>query len=600
MDNGVLDVRNVCFGYDAAEQPVLTNVTFRVQTGELLLIMGASGAGKSTLALTLNGLIPHAVQGSYEGDVRIAGRSTSEATVGELAMHVGMVFQDPEAQLVAFTVEDEVAFGLENLCLDREEMERRITQSLAEVGLSDQRKKAVEHLSGGQKQRLAIASVLAMQPQVIVLDEPTALLDPAGRAEVFAVIERLKQGGRQALVLVEHHLDECIGLADRVLVLGKTGEVSAEGEARRVFSESYERLCEEGVFLPETVRLSKELGLSPVALCADEVAEQIGKRLGNGFAFGSLIQEKSWSEGARPAACAEQTADAGRSASPEDEAGVPLLAIREGMLSLAASGVLQKSVGALTISSGELLAIAGANGAGKTTLALHLMGLLPAHKGALFLSGKDMTGLSMAELVRNIGFVFQNPEHQFVAETAERELVVGMPERDEEQARVQAQSLLQRFGLASAAGRSPYQLSQGEKRRLSVATMLTEERKVLILDEPTFGQDQKNAREIMQMLQSLQREGVAIVLITHALWLLAEYADRVAVLAKGKLVFHGTADRLFSQPELLKQASLRLPPAAEMAQKLSVYDPSLAGIATYENVRAGCLRLLGERTGVEA
>ncbi|WP_051775619.1 ABC transporter ATP-binding protein [Paenibacillus tyrfis] len=573
----MIEVEGVTFRYDGDAAPVLRGATLTVRQGETVLLLGASGSGKSTLALTLNGLIPHAVRGEFGGQVRVGGLDTKTTAVAELACHVGMVFQDPESQLVTFTVEEEVVFGLENLRLAPELMERRMVEALRSVGLLHLRKQKVERLSGGQKQRLAIASVLAMRPRVLVFDEPTAQLDPAGRAEVFDIIGKLSRSGEYTIVLIEHHLDECVALADRVVVLGAGGVTLCEGSPRNVFRDHYERLWEEGIWLPSSVRLCRELGLSEVALTVEEMAQL-------------LLDE--FHAGSRITAPYDYHAVAAPPIQPQMQrkrVSMPALEVRPETLARSAAGAFLRPF-ALTVPAGGFFAIVGENGAGKTTFALHLIRMLPICKGVLFLSGREAAGLSTEELVREAGFVFQNPEHQFVTDCVEKELSAGMKgaAMAEEEVGIRAAALMRRFGLEACAAKSPYQLSQGQKRRLSVATMLATERKILLLDEPTFGQDRKNAEEMMRMLQRLQSEGVTIILITHDLSLVAEYADHVAVLSQGHVRFQGSPGELFQRTEQLAEAGLRLPPAAALAEQLAHHYPQFRGVSTYTDLLRVC------------
>ncbi|MFN8635549.1 MAG: ABC transporter ATP-binding protein [Chloroflexota bacterium] len=275
-----VEIHELSFKYVGRRQPTLQGISLRVEAGESVLVLGPSGCGKSTLALCLNGSIPHAVEGNLTGSVAVGELDTRRASTAELAQRVGIVFQDPEAQFCMLTVEDEVAFGLENLAVPRADMDRRIDAALAQVGLLDRRKDRIERLSGGQKQRLALACVLALEPSVLVLDEPTAQLDPAGAAELIALLGQLRADRRHTLVIVEHRLDEVMPLVDRVVVLDATGELVADGPPREVMRRHGPSLAEAGVWTPQVSGLAFRaetdgIDLDPFPLSVPEAADAL-------------------------------------------------------------------------------------------------------------------------------------------------------------------------------------------------------------------------------------------------------------------------------------------------------------------------------------
>lgn len=553
----MIEMRDVRFAYAGASKPVLDGVRLRVEANETALLLGASGAGKSSLALCLNGLIPGGIPGEFDGVVRVAGKDTAAAPIAELAVQVGLVFQDPEAQLVTMKVEDEVAFGLENIALEPEEMERRIEEALRQTGLSELRHSRIDKLSGGQKQRLALASVLAMRPSILVLDEPTANLDPEGTRELFAILRELRASGRYTILLIEHKLEELMEMTDRVLVLGRDGRIVADGPPREVFYRQYDELVQEGVWLPYAVQLAQRLiqrGV-PVPGAPLTVRETV-----------KMLETVHLTEEVRELvlhAAVGRKSEAAANAEPEI-----VLEIKPAEFTREQDGVLKPMH--LRVPKGDFLALVGQNGAGKSTLARYMIKLLRAEPDVIYLQGLDLAKWPAQLLAREIGYVFQNPEHQFVTNRVSDELAFGLKSlalaKEEVDARVER--MLERFGLAAYADANPFQLSHGEKRRLSTASMLIAGQRLLILDEPTFGQDQRNARQLMRTMKELQESGHTIVIISHDMGLIAEYADHAAVLKAGRLIFHGRTRELFDREELLAEAGLGLPPSIELERRL--------------------------------
>ncbi|MFN8523672.1 MAG: ABC transporter ATP-binding protein [Chloroflexota bacterium] len=550
----MIRVDRLGFRYVGRRRPTLLDVSFDLVRGESILVLGPSGCGKSTLALCLNGAIPHSVFGDLTGTVTVDGLDTRTAPMSALAQRVGVVFQDPEAQFCMLTVADEVAFGLENVAVPREEMDSRIDAALAQVGLLDRREERIERLSGGQKQRLALACVLALRPAVLVLDEPTAQLDPEGAAELISLIGRLREGGEHALVLIEHRLDEVMHLVDRVLVLDREGRTVADGPPRVVLGEHGRALSEQGVWIPQVTEMALAIESEPpasvtgVPLTVDEAA-----LLGTRQPELRAVVER-----------ATATARSARGASST------LIEVRD--LSFRYPAAQSKTIQevSLAIGAGELVAIVGANGAGKSTLARLMAGILPAPPGAIRLDRADLAALPRREAARQVGYVFQYPEHQFVGRTVLDDVAYGMRVAGvgEALARERARDMLADFGLTHLELAHPFTLSHGEQRRLSVAAMLVLGQRLLILDEPTFGQDRRNAHMLLDKLEALADGGKAVVMISHDMRAVAERARRALVMANGRVVFDGEPNELFADRALLRRASLRQPPVWELMERL--------------------------------
>ncbi|HET8568609.1 MAG TPA: ABC transporter ATP-binding protein [Candidatus Limnocylindria bacterium] len=457
----------------------LRGVDLAVREGEHVLLLGASGSGKSTLLLALAGLLEGGA-GDAEGSLEVRGVAPAETRD-----ETGMVFQDPAAQLVMPRIRDEIAFGLEERCLERGEIARRVAAAFAASGLPD-RERPTDELSGGEQQRLALASVLALEPRLLLLDEPTAHLDPAGAG---AFRERLgaASAGR-TLVLVEHRVEESLGLVDRVVVVAGDRGVIADGRPAEVFAREGARLAREGVWVPGTAAAARRAARPPGGTV-------IGAA-GCGFTYPGA-----------PRAALER-AD---------------VALREG----------------------EGVALVGPNGAGKSTLALLLGGLIAPTAGDVAVSSALAAGgerrpwrMAARDLVRRVGSVFQEPERGFVTRSAMDELSLG-PRRSgasDAEARARAGALLERLRLAHLAAADPFTLSGGEKRRLSVAAALATDPRALVLDEPTFGQDRRGHEELVALLASYRDEGGAVIAATHDLPFADAFADRVVAMRDGRTV----------------------------------------------------------------
>ncbi len=556
------------FRYMDSPTPVLNSVDMEIRPGETVLLLGRSGCGKSTLALCLDGLIPHEIPGDFDGEVWIGPYMTLHTSPDRLRQVVGIVFQDPEAQLVMPRVDEEVAFGLENLAFPATAMPARIGNALALVGLSEKAKAWVETLSGGQKQRLALAAVLAMQPSVLILDEPTANLDPSATLAFYRTMEHLRHSTKATTLLIEHRIDATLPLVDRVVVMGEDGRVITAGSPREIYAASDAALQREGVWVPSSCRLAAALRSIgwPLEGCPLTIAEM------EQVIRSSLVLHAG-AGASLPIGTAADTSHQALSGHPDEAISV------EGVSFAYPDGTVALRDVHLHVPRGSFFALVGANGSGKTTLAKILTGLLPARNGKISILGQEVTSRNRSQISRWVGYVFQNPEHQFVAERVSDELAYSLDsqlEAMERQRRIE--KLLAQFGLSDERGSNPFSLSQGQKRRLSIATMVAMEQPILILDEPTFGQDYRSAQEVMSVIRSLQQAGTTIVCITHDMQLVADYAQEVAVIEQGQVTFQGSPRALFRQPELLERAGLDLPPLAVLGARLG-----LEGLYTVED-----------------
>ncbi len=529
--------------YPFQSKNVLKGVNLSVQKGEKVLILGASGSGKSSLALSLNGIIPRSMEAELTGRVYVDNNPISNLSFSQVCKHIGILFQDPESQFCMLTVEDEIAFGLENLHLSKEEMKKRIKESLEFVGLTAWKKAQLKDLSGGMKQKLAIACLIAMDPEVFILDEPTANLDPVSTDEVFNLFITLSNKLNKTLLFVEHKLDQLLPYIERVIVISNEGEIIADNTPRHIFSKYYEVLKDQGIWIPRICTKAKELeeyGMSwnQFPLTIEEFQkEHEATKLNLTY---TQLQEKT-----------------GTNNQPNNES--PFLKVSNVSFSYPNYTVL-KDV-SFSVKKGDFVAIIGPNGAGKSTLAKLLIRLNEPQEGSIQIKSKSLAKLNTRELMQQVGFVFQNPEHQFICDTVEQELAYGLKILGwkKEDWDPQVNTLLRQFYLADHKQTNPFSLSQGQKRRLSVATMLSNDQQLLILDEPTFGQDQMNTEALMKLLKELNEKGKTILMITHDMELVLEYASKVLVLNEGKIAYQGKVSTLFEDKELLQAVSIKVP-----------------------------------------
>jgi len=569
----LLHVSGLGVTHEGSDAAAPAAATFDVAPGEVVLLLGPSGCGKSSLALTLNGLLPQSVPAAVTGTVAVNGLDTTTTPVARLSTLVGMVFQDPDAQLVTGTLLDEVAFGPENLRLPVDEVLARTESALRRVGLWERRAENPDRLSGGGRQRLAIACALAMGSPLLVLDEPTANLDPQGIEEVYAALGELVAAGDRAIVLIEHNLDAAVSITDRVVVLDAHGRTVADGGVDDVLRGRAAQLHDMGVWLPVSALAALKLRaagwrLDPLPLTPDELCAAVeaaeAPSAGGGARSGG--PEGSHSSSARPI-----------SSAPPPPSTDPVITVRDLTVTRGRTEILHGID--LTVRGGEFVAIVGANGAGKTTLLQAVAGVIPTPRSRILTGGVDPARTDLRSLSRRIGFVFQNPEHQFIAHTVFDELAHGLRQQrlPEHEVRERTTEVLQRFGLESKADVHPFLLSGGQKRRLSVGTALVAGAPILALDEPTFGQDRARADELLALLQDLNADGTTILVVTHDMQLVTEYASRTVVVSDGRIVADAGTSAVFADDHLIARAGLRLPPLRRALEGVRRH-PALSGV----------------------
>ncbi|TQR45146.1 ABC transporter ATP-binding protein [Paenibacillus popilliae] len=590
-----LEATDLTLAFETEGEPVLSNINVTLHEGETVLLLGPSGCGKSSLAFCLTGLYPHAIDSLVEGSVLLYGKPIEQYDSGEAAQHIGIVFQDFESQFCMLRVEEEIAFCLENRDYPRTEMESMIQEVLEKVGLLAWRHAYIHELSGGMKQKLALACALALCVHVLVLDEPTSNLDPYTRHQFAALIAEMARKEGMALLIIEHQLDDWIGMANRLLVMDEDGALVFDGLPASYFKHHAAEAKSRGIWLPQALELQQFIR---------EWFNRSNSSDGNNdddsiniFDFSNYDEQSVHQhlESAEPALTDEDLLnlllslpkfaqqDVMRILTSAQSNGSP----RKPEEVLQAHNLVYRRKGrvildhvSLTLHSGEWVALVGPNGAGKSTLASLLSGLTQPEEGQILLNGMPLHRYAERELRAFIGYVFQNPEHQFITDTVFDELAFGMRLQllSEEEVQQHVGEALTRFRLNKVANANPFSISQGQKRRLSVASVLTDSQQLLLCDEPTYGQDAYTSKQLMDTLQARTQAGATVLMITHDMEWVQSYADRIIVLDEGSIRYDGSPTKLWREhPELMKKCHLRMPMNFAVASRLLAQTPGIEG-----------------------
>ena len=540
----MIKIENFTFYYSDAEKPALEDINLEIQDGEFVLVTGPSGGGKSSLCRCLNGLIPHFYGGKVAGKVEVQGLNVMKHPTKEMATKVGMIFQDPENQLVATDVEREIAFGLENLAFPRNLIAKRMEESLDTLGISGLRYRQVHELSGGEKQKVVIASVLALHPEILILDEPTSELDPKSAEEVLSIVERLNDELGITVVLIEHRLDRVLQHVDRLIALDQ-GRVVADGSIRDILNKSYQEITDTGVGMPPIIKLAHELENRGISVNEAPLTVKEGRIMLKG-----LFQK---TPGQLPQ-CNKKGDNK------------PIIEVEKLWHVYPGGPAALKNV-SLRVNEGEFVAIMGRNASGKTTLVKHFNNLLKPTRGMVAVDGIDTRKATIAELARKVGFVFQNPNDHLFADTIEEEIAFTLKNLGFENGEIRQRvgEILERFKLQEYRKQYPRSLSGGEKQRAALASVLVIQPKILILDEPTRGMEYRLKRELMTFLNKYTSQGNTVILVTHDVETVAEHADRVILLSEGEIVVDG------NKRDILSKALLFSPQINRLVQAFDKY-----------------------------
>jgi energy-coupling factor transport system ATP-binding protein len=521
----LVNVAGLSFRYRDRDTLAIQDISFDVPAGEVLLVAGASGCGKTTLIRCLNGLIPRSYKGELQGQVALLGQDTAAMPLARISQMVGTVLQDPERQILGTRVLYEVAFGLENLALPRDEIRERAEQALAYLNIMDLRDRETFHLSGGEKQKVALAGVLAMRPRILILDEPLASLDPASAHETLDFVRQLADEG-MTVIMVEHRVEDVLRIRpDRVLFM-------SEGCIR---------------YLGTVEGMTGAINTREVKLPASQIIARAKVEPPEPVVV-PLLQ-------------------------PEDPSGAPIVRFEHASFAYEPGQTVLHDV-SLDIHRGDIVAVLGPNGAGKTTLIKHAIGLLKPTEGRVLVDGRDTRQLSVAQVAATLGYVFQSPSHMLFAPTVHDELAFGPRNLHHDPAQIEKEVIhaLDVVNLPGMENDPPLALSFGQQKRVSIAAVLAMCSRVLVMDEPTAGQDYRNVLDFMDAI--VQMPGFeAILFITHDVDLAVIYANRVLLVSDGRLAADGTPRAVLGDAERLRRC--RIVPTSLL--ELNLQRPASAG-----------------------
>ena len=548
----ILKFENFSFQYNAQTSPTLHEINFSIKKGEKVLISGPSGCGKSTLIHCINGLIPFSYKGESTGKITIKGKETKDLSLFEISKSVGTVLQDSDGQFVGLTVAEDIAFALENDCVKEPELHERVLKVSKLVNISDYLTHAPNELSGGQKQRVSLAGVLVDDVDILLFDEPLANLDPATGKQAIELIDDLQKRTGAAVIIVEHRVEDALHRAvDRVVIMN-SGRIVSDTSADELLSE--EILKENGIREPLYITALK---YANVEITPDKKPANI-----NTLVLSDDDRKKvvSWFKSVKK---------------PEraDDAKV-ILSAENIEFSYANKHKALQDV-SLKIKEGEMLAIVGTNGAGKSTFSKVVCGFEIQDKGKLTYDGEDLNQYSIKERADRIGYVMQNPNQMISKVMIADEVALGLRTRNvpEEEIKDKVEKALKICGLWPFRNWPVQALSYGQKKRVTIASILVLEPKIIILDEPTAGQDFRHYTDIMEFLKSLNEQGMTVVMITHDMHLMLEYAHRSVVFSNGRVISDDTAANILTNTEVINKASLKETSLYNLAMLCNIDNP---------------------------
>ena len=613
----IIKARQLGFQYlkysDEEKEPekirAINSLDLDIEPGEFIAVLGHNGSGKSTLAKHINALLL-----PTSGTIWIDGRNTAEEKeLWKIRQKAGMVFQNPDNQIIGTVVEEDAGFGPENLGVPTEDIWKRVDDALTKVGMQAFREKSPNRLSGGQKQRVAIAGVVAMRPQCIVLDEPTAMLDPDGRREVLKVVRELNEKENVTVILITHYMEEVVW-ADRVYVMDK-GDLVMTGTPREIFAQ-VDRLKGYRLDVPEVTELAYKLNragypVAPDLLTEEELRGAILALAGPGAenameAVGEAAKAAGEETEEEAASASGKTGEADGTGAGDSRGEIPLLETRRlchdyGAGTVYASRALDDI--SVRIGRGEFIALIGHTGSGKSTFIQHLNGLLKPTSGEVLWEGCDITDktFDIRNLRTRVGLVFQYPEHQLFETTILADVCFGPKNQglDKAAAEAKARKALALTGIPeSMYDESPFDISGGQKRRVAIAGVLAMNPQVLILDEPTAGLDPAGRDDILDCLKTLQTEqGITILLVTHSMEDAARYADRLLVISDGRLLYDDTPRQVFRHYKALESIGLAAPRMTYLMHELKAAGlPVSAEAMTVDEAYHEILRVLERKS----
>ena len=543
----IIEIKDLCYTYPGAAQPTLRHLNLTVEQGDFLAIVGNNGCGKSTLCKVLNGLIPHFITGTFSGSVKVAGQETRQSDVGSLARKVGYVYQDFENQIVRPTVLDDASYACLNYGMTDYEAQGR--QALARCGLQGREEEYVWQLSGGQTHLLALAGAVALGPDILILDEPIAQLDPGHADRIYGVLRELNEKWGKTILVIEHHTEYIADYCKHVLLL-KDGRVQWLLPTRPALAR-VEELRQSNIFPPQVTQAGYALQQQGLLNPAQELPSTVEEGI---TAFASLPRRTlPPATPSRTAPGPEAAALHGVTVAYRSVKGAPRV-VFEGL--------------DLTFRKGEKIALIGSNGAGKSTLMKLLVGLLKPNEGTVSLDGTPLRDTKPEALSRRISLVYQNPEEMFIKDSIQADIAYAMQVREVDHWQEKTKALLERFRLTELAQRDGRLLSGGQMRRASLAIGVALNPGILLLDEPTANLDIATRREILRTLNDMKEITETVVIATHDMQLVCEWAQRIVVLCGGKVVADGTRDEIFGDAALAARVGIRPPEIFAMGRAL--------------------------------
>lgn len=568
--NTIIKLDDVSFSYGHEAQNALDHVSLAIEKGEFVGVIGPSGAGKSTLAAVMSGAIPHHYTGQLFGATLVDDRDTCEITLTDISRVVGSVLQDIDAQMVASIVEDEMLFGLENFGIPHDLIEERISQTLTTVGISDLRHREIATLSGGQKQKVAIAAIIAMAPNVLVLDEPTAALDPASSTLVFDTLRQINREHGITVVVIEQKVALLSKYCSRVLVMAD-GKLAFDGEPHQVFAHASE-LRQMGVDSPRVARIANSL--AEVDLLPSDQAPCLNVSEAHQL-ISSLLADATSKDA--PADVPETSPHI--PAVPRGVNQEPVVELTDVTFAYPHGGASVSNLN-MCVYPGELVGIIGQNGAGKTTLTKLLNGLLHPASGTVRMAGMNTADVPTSAIAAKCATLFQNPDRQLCRDTVLDEVAFGLELHGvgTDEARQRARVAAERFGLP--LDESPFSLSRGQRQMVALASVVVLDPQVVLLDEPTSGLDYRECMTVMETVSEMAERGCAVIMVCHDMEVVSDFAQRLVVMADGRILERGDANRIFADDALMRAAYVEPPQVVALSKELARdVSPRFAGIS---------------------
>lgn len=565
----MIEIQELTFKYNGAKKNALEKISLEIEKGGFVGIIGESGAGKTTLCNCINGLIPHHYSGDFYGSVKVDGNDTFNIDAGKLALKVGSVFQDIESQITGYFVEDEILFGLENFGIPSDQIESRITSALETLGISELRHKEISSLSGGQKQKVVIAAILALEPDILVLDEPTGELDPASSVQIFEMLKKLNEEKGITVVVAEQKIMLLCEFVKKLIVL-EHGTCVHYGEIRSTLTHQRE-MEEAGINCPRVLTLTGKIvteGLAPkgmkaedrICLNAQEAAEFVRRVTGKKL----IADENAVTENIDFSQPAENGADS----------DVVLEFSNVGFSYNETANVHDLNV---KVHKGDFISIIGSNGAGKSTFSKLTNGLLKPSVGDVLVLGENTKKQKVSALAKHIGFLFQNPDRQICCSTVREEIAFSLRNNGiaEDEIRTRVEKTLNEFGFDGDT--EPFNMSRGQRQRLCLACLIALNPEILILDEPTTGLDYRECMEVMNRIRELNENGTTVIMVCHDMEVVLDFAKTIIVMNRGEILGQGETRAVLSNKVLLSKARL-LPP--QISQVAMLLGDTFAGVFT--------------------